>query len=490
MLCEEFDIEFLLQKGKRRMKKISFKKSMAMVLALAMALALCVVPAFAADSNYTPVAGATTTFDKVLIMDENANVPTIDFEFSIAPGAAIAYDVNGQKIAVYAGDNPAVNGVPTMSGTAANKVSFAPGHATVTSHASATIDAGEKAAVETVTVDFSHVTFAEPGIYRWLINETSADQQGIAYDTQAKVAGSKQRVLDVYVTDDGHGTLAVSSYVFHEDISSPDMSADFGSGEVASAGASVADKSKGFVNEYSTYDIDISKAVSGNQASRDKYFKFEVAITNAGPNVDLDVVISENAKDPAKSEATIYDAPVMKAANIADDDNAVANQQWRTDAQGAVSKFVYLKHGQDIQIKGLAAGANYTITEVPEDYKPSTLLVKGVDVAAVEATEWYYNGVTYASLAEAQAASEADGGAHGDITNNGREAVQAERVNGTAAVVSVSNMGEDHDLDYTNTRNGMVPTGVVLSAASGLALIGIGGGAILFASRKRKEDEE
>ena len=427
------------------MKKISFKKSMAMVLALAMALALCVVPAFAADTNYTPVAGGTTTFDKVLIMDQNANVPTIDFEFSIAPGAAISYDVDGNKIAVYAGNNPAVSGVPTMTGTAANKVSFAPGHATVTEHASATIESGKKAAVETISVDFSHVTFAEPGIYRWLINETSVDQQGIAYDTQAKVAGAKQRVLDVYVTDNGNGTLAVSSYVFHEDISSPAMSADFGSGEVDSAGASVADKSKGFVNEYSTYDIDISKAVSGNQASRDKYFKFEVAITNAGANVDLDVVISENAMDPVKSEATQYAAADMKSANTLDMDSVVTGQQWKTDASGAVTKFVYLKHGQNIQIQGLAAGAKYTITEAPEDYKPSTALVKG----------------------------------------------SAAAVNGSAAAVSESEgMAADHDIDYTNTRNGMVPTGVVLSAASGLALIGIGGGAIFFASRKRKEDEE
>lgn len=428
------------------MKKISFKKSMAMVLALAMALALCVVPAFAADSNYTPVAGATTTFDKVLIMDENANVPTIDFEFSIAPGAAIAYDVNGHKIAVYAGNNAAVSGTPTMSGNGgANKVSFAPGHATVTSHDAATIDAGEKAAAETITVDFSQVTFAEPGIYRWLINETSVDQQGIAYDTQAKVPGAKQRVLDVYVTDDGNGTLAVSSYVFHEDISSPAMSADFGSGEVASAGASVADKSKGFVNEYTTYDIDISKTVAGNQASRDKYFQFEVAITHAGANADLDVVISENAKDPVKSEATIYAAADMAAANTADDDNAVANQQWKTNADGAVTKIVYLKHGQSIQIKGLAKDAMYTITELPEDYKPSTV----------------------------------------------KTPAGGEAVNGATAICAESTgMAADHDIDYTNTRNGMVPTGVVLSAASGLALIGIGGGAILFASRKRKEDEE
>ncbi len=473
------------------MKTISLKKSMAMALAIVMALALCVVPAFAADSNYTAVAGTNTSFNKVLIMDENANVPTIDFEFSIAPGSAIAYDVNGQKIAVYAGDNAAVSGAPTMSGNGgANKVSFAPGHATVTSQADADIDAGEKAAVEAITVDFSGVTFAEPGIYRWLVNETSADQQGISYDTQAAQAGSKQRVLDVYVVDN-NGALEVASYVLHESVSEPPMGADFGSGEVDAAGDAVEDKSSCFVNELQTYDIDLSKAVSGNQASKDKYFAFQVAITNAGPNADLEVIVTENAKDPVKSVATVYAAADMKAANEADDDANVTGQQWKTDANGDVTKTVYLKHGQNIQIKGLTAGAQYTITETPEDYKPSSVQQKGEDIAAVAATEWYVDGnesAPFNSEAEALEAAENDASR---VSDNGVAAVTATRVNGTTAVVAESTgMDADHDIDYTNTRNGNVPTGVMLSVIPGVALLGIGGGAIFAASRKKKEDEE
>ena len=464
------------------------RKALSLLFALVLCMSLA-VPAFAVDTPYTPVAGGTTSFDKVLIMDSLANVPTIDFAFSIAPGTAVSYDVNGQVFAVYAGDDAAVSGTPTLSGNGgANTVSFAPGHATATSGTSATIDSGEKAAVEAVTVDFSSVTFAEPGIYRWVITETSAGQQGVTYDTQAGTPGMKTRVLDVFVVDN-NGALQVSSYVLHEDPDSVDMGDDFGSDYDP---ATLADKSAGFVNEYTTYDITVSKAVSGNQASKDKYFQFEVAIANAGANVALDVdwTGAVDAQNAVASAATVYTAATMQAANQADDsadsaavaatewyvngdttspyasqaeaeaaagalepagvvtDNGVAGSsglagnQWVTDANGAVTKTVYLKHGQSIVIKGLGAGATYTVTEVPEDYEPSYSL---------------------------------DGAASAD---------------GAVANHSTA-LAADSSAAFTNTRSGAIPTGVMMSVAGGAALVAAGlGGAFVFASKKNKEEEE
>jgi hypothetical protein len=412
------------------MKTISLKKSMAMVLALAMALALCVVPAFAAETQYTAVAGTSTTFQKALILDENANVPSVTFQYSIAPGTAIAA-VPGTSVEVISPSAATgVTGTPSIA-----DITYAPGDATVTSATGVTIDAGEKAALKTATVDFSGVTFAEPGIYRYIVTETSAGQQGMSYDTQLDNANgvSKQRVLDVYVTDNGSGSLAVSSYVFHEEVSTIDASADLGSGEVAANGDAVADKSVGYVNEYATYDLTISKTVAGNQASRDKYFKFTVAITNAGANVDLDVDMSNAAVAPTKSSSTIYEAAVMATANGADDDNAVNGQQWRTAADGSVTKDIYLQHGQSVVIKGLAAGATYTITEVPEDYKCNQ-------------------------------------------ANN--------------QIADTTGMADDATAAFTNTKSGMVPTGVVLSAIPGVALIGIGGGFAIATARKNKKEED
>lgn len=458
------------------MKKIFNKKFLCMCMALVMCVAMA-IPAFAAsrdvtpvsepqpDSGYTVVEGTSFSFIKALIMDENANVPDIVFEYSIAPGAAVDYDYNSKMEIISPSAETGVTGTPTI-----NTAVYKPGDATVTSYEGVTINAGQKAAIKTLTVDFSGVTFAEPGIYRYLITETSAGQQAITYDTQAPDATvSKQRTLDVYVTDN-NGELVVSEYVLHELVNDVAAGTDLGS----DVDAQLADKSIGFVNDYTTYDLTISKTVAGNQGSHDKYFKFVVEIQNAGKNVSLDVDMSNAETAPFKSVATIYAAADMAAANGADDsvdaaatkwfyngneyasleaaqaacdalggdraditDNAVVGlpgQQWVTDANGNVTKTVYLKHGQSIQIKGLAAGATYTITEDFEDYKPN-----------------FENGIT----------ADSDG------------------------------MDADATEAYTNTRDGVIPTGIVLSLIPGIAVAALGGlGIFAFAKKSKKEDEE
>ena len=51
--------------------------------------------------------------------------------------------------------------------------------------------------------------------------------------------------------------------------------------------------------------------------------------------------------------------------------------------------------------------------------------------------------------------------------------------------------GEDVTAAFTNTRDGQVPTGVMLSILPGAALIALGGGAwLLIAAGKRKKNGE
>lgn len=409
------------------MKNIFVRKAIALLGAVMLCMSLA-VPALAVDTLYTPVAGTSTTFQKALVLDKDANVPTIQFAYSIAPGTAVAAS-NGKMEIIAPSVATGVTGTPSIA-----NVSYAPGDATVTTAEGVTLTAEQKAALKTATVDFSGVTFAEPGIYRYLITETSADQQGMTYDTQLadKTNGvAKQRTLDVYVTD-SDGSLVVSNYVIHELVN--DIAA--GNNNGSDVAATLADKSKGFVNEYATVDLTLSKTVTGNQGSQDKYFKFTVAITNAGANANLNVDMSGAQTAPAKSVATVYSAEEMAAANSADDNANVDGQQWATDASGAVTKTVYLKHNQSIVIKGLASGAKYTITEVPEDYKC-------------------------------------------DKANN--------------QVAETNGMTQDATVEFQNTRDGIVPTGVIVSAAGGiaLALAGIGGaGYAVVSRRKNKEDDE
>ena len=59
----------------------------------------------AAGTNYgaTIEGTKTTTFDKFLVMDTQANVPNATFTYAVTAGNAKAYDVAGKKFQVLAG---------------------------------------------------------------------------------------------------------------------------------------------------------------------------------------------------------------------------------------------------------------------------------------------------------------------------------------------------------------------------------------------------
>ena len=415
------------------------KKTLAVMLTAAMTMASMAIPAMAADA-YTPQAGTAFTFDKYLIMKEDANVPDMTFEFTITAGEAKEYTA-GSKMAVYAGDDAdKVTGAPSIAATTtpagAEDADFDPGDTTYTSVQSGdtlTLDSGEKYAAKAVGVDFSSVEFKEPGVYRYVITETSADQQGITYDTQAATAGQKTRVLDVYVIDN-NGALEVNKYVLHDSADDIDAAEGYGSdGEET--------KSTGFVNEYKTFNMTFSKTVTGNQASKDKFFKFTVELSNAPANTVYDVDVTNITAAPEKTAATVYTAAEMGEANAADGNTTLTGKQIVTDASGAATVDYYLQGGQSVVIKGLPDGAKYTVTEVQEDYKPSATST-GDDAAVASA---------------GNSVSDTTTGIKADTTNA-----------------------------FTNTRSGNIPTGVAVAAGSGLAVLGIGLAGI-FLTRKKED---
>ena len=301
-------------------------------------------------ANYTPVQGTGTTFDKYLILDKDANVPAAEFTFSIASGTPIAASENGMQ--VLAGP-----GTPQIT----NSAVFAPGDTTLdTVQADDVLEIGadEKYAYKVLNVDFSGVTFDEPGIYRYIVSETA--QEGTPF-----VQDSQQKTLDVYVIDT-EGSLSVASYVLHTGTEAPVRNAEGGSNDVDEALAKVENKVTGFINRLSSKDLTLTKLVSGNQASHDKYFKFTLNITGAGKGTELAVDVTAAAEAaPLANSATVYTKDEMGEAN--------AVTKLTCDADGAVSQDFYLKHGQSITIHQLPEGASYTVSEAQEDYVSAAL---------------------------------------------------------------------------------------------------------------------
>lgn len=317
-----------------KMKEGLAKRCFAAIASAVVAFAMCVpmaAPAFAAN---TAVSGGATTFTKYLVVEAQANVPNVTFDFTIDAGDAVAGTAGNP--AIYAGVmTPTAPTVATVSFTNADTGGAAVGKP---DDSSAT---GYKYVKKTVMVDLNGVTFTAPGIYRYVITETESEQSGIQYDGL--------RTLDVYVEyKENSLELEVSHYVLHEGEGNPNT----------------ATKSDGFTNEYTSSDLKLVKQVTGNQGDRDKYFKFRVNITGAISNSVLAV---DTTKDAGTNESDETTNPT--SLTVGED--------------GIVSHDFYLKHGESIVIKGLNPGALYTITEddyVSEGYT-TTYKVDGAEEA-------------------------------------------------------------------------------------------------------------
>ena len=366
------------------MRKIC--RMMTVLLALALLTAIVVPGTALAETGYTAPQGGTMSFTKYLIMETDANVPNASFAFTAAPGEAIP-PTDG-RMEVLAGI-----GTPTIE-----SVSFAVGDPTTAGIPGDPSDTAHKYAQKTVTVSFGEdCAFSRPGIYRYTVTETAAETLGITNDAISTLT------LDVYVTDDGSRTLSVAAYALHTGTEAPSAGTSNTSDD-AEADAELSDKTTGFTNTYETANLSFKKQISGNKASYDKYFAFTVTISGAVPGTKYTV-------DLEKADASISANP--NAATTCIPSAVTQPTELTVGTDGKVEQVFYLHHDQEITIKGLAIGTEYSIVEDPEEYKSDK----------------------------------------------------------TDAAVSGTMADDDVTETFTNTRNGMIPTGVALSLLPGMSLL-------------------
>ena len=409
----------------RKIRHILPKVGMTALMA-ATAFAGMGTPVFAAaGTNYgTTIEGPkTTTFDKFLVMDSQANVPNATFSYAVTAGNAKAYSVADKKFQVLAGvdaDKITMAGVGTNT---ANTIAYTPADTTANDENTMVKNydkTTEKYALKTATLNFSKVQFTEPGVYRYIITE-SGTNQAITNDADLT------RVLDVYVNDASTETekkLTIAGYVLHSNENDePDVAAGENAG---STGTYVATKSQGFTNEYDTSDLTFKKEVAGNQASHDKYFKFTVKITDAVKGTVYTVDVT-GADDQSKTNA----------ATIAENAGKENVKTMTVGADGTISQDFYLQHGQEIKIQGIAKDTKYDVTEEKEDYKS-----------------------------------------------------EAKAVTGYTDDVSGKIVSTDLKTSYKNTRDGVIPTGVIMTVAPFAAVTLLGAAGMVTIKMRKKEDDE
>ncbi len=495
-------------------------KKLAAVLTSAVMAVMMATPAFAdgvTETDYTDVAGTTTTFDKYLVMDKEANVPNASFTFSLEAGAAV--DAGTGTLAVKAGLNPASVAFKLDDGDSSTDDTLTGGVLTFSSADSTTdgsagdstvTDTTKKYAKKTVTMDFSAVNFPTPGIYRYKLSEAGTNL-GIANDTAVTGTANCKRTVDVYVENktatftptggteitcqevtvtnasgdtvyylDESGThlkfyvknndtyteqvpaspytwkpnLEVTGYVMYEGwiTAAPKAGTTAAASTVAPTGAT---KNAKFINDYTTYDLEFDKTVAGNQGDKSEFFEFTLEIANAVAGtvyyVDLNNAVINNTSANATDLTATDTVGIYKLTVPA---NATS-----------VSKVFKLQHGQSIKVNGLAAGTYYTLTEDKDAANGNGTKIK---------KEGY---TTNSTLTETNAA-----------TDNKSAVISSDKYE-VKDVEATGGITSDNTISYTNTREGLVPTGIILHAApaiiAALAILGV----ILVLALRRKEEE-
>lgn len=320
------------------MKKRTIAKTGATMLTMAMLLNGTTV--FAAPYTYAGVNGDKVNIEKYLVVKSTATVPNVTFDFTITGKTGI--DASADGVQVFAGNDASrVKGTPTIGtavftnadtkhDTAQDLVSTGIKVETGTKDP-VTLTTGQSYARKDVSVDFTGVTFKEPGIYRYEITETADTTGTVTNDADAT------RIMDVYVIDE-NGSLKVQGYVLHNN-----------EGAVKQDGASATGKAVGYVNTMEARDVKIEKKVDGNQASHDEYFKITLKIEKALKNTTY-------AVDLTNADATT----TTNGANTTSHTNAATIT---TDNSGQATVEYWLQHGQSIIVRSMNIGATYEMNE-------------------------------------------------------------------------------------------------------------------------------
>lgn len=343
---------------------------------------------------YTTLSVATgtkvTLTEKLLVSESGTAVPNVSYTFTA--GAIQGFTAGSVQYYCETDLTSATNTGVKPTGDSGKTVTFGPGDGT-----------GVITVEKTVDFDLGGLEFTEPGIYYWTITKTKAGASSATneVDTLYLIA----RVNDV------GGTLT-PIYSINTDLTT-------------------ASKRNEIVDNYpaNNHSLTLTKMVTGNQGSKDQYFKFDVTLSGLGDIAghDLDVTLSGATGTPA---TTLY----------GETPNQLNPTTIRIKSDGTATATFWLKHNQTIVIDGILEDASYTVTE-------DNAFASGYDTK-------YKIGST-----------ETDGKATG-----------------------TQDIGTGVTVIYTNTKASDVPTGIVLDMAAplaGIALVGLLM-AVLMVSKKRR----
>ncbi len=398
------------------------------------------------------------------------NAPTISYSYTLTPVAAgkeiydvkTAHDPNANAhVLTKAGITAGVkinNGSAGTASSATGTVSWTP-----SDEMTASSD-GEKN-TKPIEIDFTGVTFTGAGVYRYQITEaaTSYTSSGVVEDPDY---ANHIRYLDVYVKDSATnaGSYDIYGYVCFTNNNDIDARDGATTNTVAAAG-----KTEGFVDvdsdddgdysdagdvaadRYYTFNVTVTKVLTGDQAMSTHQFPFKVEFANT--TVTANVL-------PVVSGSGTYTAPTLTAGALT---------SFEVDGTSETqAKQMKIANGGSVTFTGIPAGTTLTIDEY-NDVSGTTYITYATggttEVAEDDAVNVTWN--TWAS----------DVTGWTDIT-----AVEETANSNTEASDNVI-------ITFNNKLLTISPTGLVLRYAPYMLIL-VGGIALLIIAKKHKKHTE
>lgn len=445
-----------MYEGRNALMKKQLLKTTA---AIALATAMIISPLTMKEAR-AAVTAEKMSFTTDLVMKKNCNVPNVTFNYTITKGEG-----KGNVEAPPANaELPVITSSDTTPSTASQTFSLAFGKDATSGNYDPTIDEDandvssyhakfattqqddEKFVEKTVYIDFSNVGITTPGIYRYVLQQEVKDKasgEGVNYDLHAAKDGngSETRNLEASYDNDGakgSGTRYIDLYVTKDETSN-DVQYHYlmhtSDTAYATNTEAASDKSAGFINTYDSYDLTITKQVTGNQGNKNDYFKFRIALNNENVQKTVNIDLSKASQSLSYKNSTVNNPTSL------------------TITDHTSSADFYLKDGQSVTIKGISWHAGYTVNEDEKD-----------------ASEKSYN-----------VAAKFSSSSQDKVSNNAEIRLNEENYSMTDDLFA-----GDSEIIYTNKRQGNVPTGVIMSVLPGLAVVAVGAIGIIYFARKKK----
>ena len=339
------------------------KKTISLLAALMLIVMLLPATAMAYEA-VTPSATLNHTLELTNIAESTLD-GTITYSFSVGSVAT-------EPASAFADLSKAVTGAPTIS----DLIYYSSDNFT------------DRKCTKVLPIDLSSVSFMEPGVYKWPVKKT-VKKIGTDKDPSNN---AETFYLYVYVTDT-NGALSTSVIMTTE-----------------ASGDAITTENKGDLNDSypaRTVNLSIAKNVTGNQGSKDQYFKFDVQLSAPAGTAEKTYIISG------------LDEKLPESAYIQSNTDITNPASVTLIGDTAKTVTLWMKHDKTAIITDLTYGTSYTITETAEGYEASYSCTEGTTTTS-----------------------------------------------GTGTSVSDTSIQADTTVTFTNNKSITVPTGITLNTAA------------------------